>query len=82
MMSIFLALRKHKIVLNPVWISRESEIIQWADSGSRDFISDDYSLDPVSFQSLESLQLTAWALLPTQCVRNFSSDIPHQVHLE
>ena len=48
-MSIFLALRKHNIVLNPIWISRESEVIQWVDSGSRDFRSDDYSLDPVSF---------------------------------
>ena len=52
-MSIFLALRMHNIVLTPIWISRESEIIMWADSGSRDFRSDDYSLDPVSCQSVE-----------------------------
>ena len=55
-MSIFLALRKHNIVLAPVWITRESEIIRWADSGSRDFRSDDYSLDLVSFQSIEQLK--------------------------
>jgi hypothetical protein len=52
-MYIFLSLRKHNIVLSPVWISRESEIIMWADSGSRDLRSDDHSLDPVSFQFVE-----------------------------
>ena len=34
-LAIFLSLRKHNIVLTPVWISRESEIIMWADYGSR-----------------------------------------------
>ena len=35
-------------------MSRDSEIIQWADSGSKDFRSDDYSLDPATFELLES----------------------------
>ena len=53
-MDVFMSLRKYNITLCPVWISRDSAIIQWADSGSKDFHSDDYSLDPVSFQSLET----------------------------
>ena len=53
-MDVFLSLRKFRIILHPVWISRDSEIIQWAGSGSKDFRSDDFSIDPVCFQSLES----------------------------
>ena len=53
-LAIFLSLRQYGITLVPIWVSRENEIISWADSGSRDFRSDDYSLDPVTFASLES----------------------------
>ena len=53
-MKVFLSLRKFRITLRPVWIYRDSEIIQWADSGSKDFRSDNNSIDPVFFQSLES----------------------------
>ena len=53
-MEVFMSLRKFRITLCPVRISRDSEIIQWADSGSKDFHSNDYSLEPVSFQSLET----------------------------
>ena len=53
-MEIFLSLSDFNIKLLPVWVSRDSEIIQWADSGSRDFRSDDYSLDPVSFELLKA----------------------------
>ena len=53
-LAIFLSLRKYNITLIPIWVSREHEIITWADLGSRDFCSDDYSLDPVTFTSLES----------------------------
>ena len=53
-MEVFMSLRKYRITLCPVWISRDSEIMQWADSGSKDFHSNDNSLDPVSFQSLET----------------------------
>ena len=49
---IFLSLRKYGISLNPVLVSRDSEIIQWADSGSKDFRSNDYSLDPATFKLL------------------------------
>jgi hypothetical protein len=48
-LAIFLSLRKYKIILQPVWISRYSEIIQWADQGSRSFMSDNYSLDIQTF---------------------------------
>jgi hypothetical protein len=53
-LAIFLSLRQYGITLVPIWVSRENEIITWADAGSRYFRSDDYSLDPVSFASLES----------------------------
>ena len=52
--EIFVSLLAFNIKLVPVWVTRESEIIQWADSGSRDFRSDDYSLDPVSFDLLKA----------------------------
>ena len=51
-LEIFLALRKYHISLHPVWESRDDEIIQWADSGSRDFRSDDCSLDPPTIDLL------------------------------
>ena len=51
-LEVFLALRKFHILLVPIWVSRENEIISWADWGSRDFRSDDYSLDPVTMNSL------------------------------
>ena len=44
-MEIFLSLSDFNIKLLPVWVSRDSEIIQWADSGSR---------DPVSFELLKA----------------------------
>jgi hypothetical protein len=53
-LDIFLSLRKFNIVLVPIWVSRENELISWADQGSRDFRSDDYSLDPVTVSTLES----------------------------
>ena len=53
--DIFLSLVAYNIKLVPVWVTRDSEIIQWADSGSRDFRSDDYSLDSESFKKLESI---------------------------
>lgn len=53
--EIVLSLVAYNIRLCPVWITRDSEIIQWADSGSRDFRSDDYSLDNDSFVMLESV---------------------------
>ena len=53
-LEVFLALRKFNIVLVPIWVSRDNEIISWADRGSRDFRSDDYSLDPVTMSTLES----------------------------
>ena len=53
-LDVFLALRKFNIVLVPIWVSRDNEIISWADKGSRDFRSDDYSLDPVTMGTLES----------------------------
>ena len=52
--EIFLSLLAFNIKLVPVWVTRDSQIIQWADSGSRDFRSDDYSLDPVSFELLKA----------------------------
>ena len=51
-LEIFLSLRKFRILLVPIWVSRENEIISWADWGSRDFRSDDYSLDPVTLTAL------------------------------
>ena len=53
-LEIFLALRKYRILLVPTWISRENDIISWADWGSRDFRSDDYSLDPVTMNTLSA----------------------------
>ena len=53
-MSVFLTLRKYRITLIPVWKSRDSDIITRANMGSRDFRSDDYSLDPVTFDFLKS----------------------------
>ena len=40
-----LALRHHGIRMESVWRSRDDGLIQWADRGSRDFHSDDISLD-------------------------------------
>ena len=51
-LDIFLALRKFNITLVPIWVSRENELISWADKGSRDFRSDDYSLDCVTMSNL------------------------------
>ena len=49
-----MALKKFNITLVPIWVSRENELISWADKGSRDFRSDDYSLDCVTMSNLES----------------------------
>ena len=43
--EVTLALRSAGIVMEAVWRSREEGVIQWADRGSRDFHSDDISLD-------------------------------------
>ena len=53
-LDIFLALKKFNITLVPIWVSRENDLISWADKGSRDFRSYDYSLDPVTVSTLES----------------------------
>ena len=53
-LDIFLALKKFNITLVPIWVSRENELISWADKGSRDFRSDNYSLDCVTMSNLES----------------------------
>ena len=53
-LSVFLTLRRFRITLIPVWVSRDSDIITRADLGSRDFRSDDYSLDQVTFNDLKS----------------------------
>ena len=53
-LSVFLTLRKYRITLIPVWMSRDSDIITRADLRSRDFRSYDYSLDPVTFNDLKS----------------------------
>ena len=48
-----LNLRSHNIRIDPVWISRESEIITYADAGSRDFHSDDIEVDYETFQEAQ-----------------------------
>ena len=45
-----LALRRFNILLEPVWISRDSDIIKYADMGSKDFHKDDIELDFETFQ--------------------------------
>ena len=42
--EIFLSLRLYEIVMVPAWISREHEVIQYADRGSKDFRYDDFGL--------------------------------------
>ena len=48
-----LALREFNIVVEPVWISRDSEVIKIADMGSRDFHGDDIEVDFETFLSIE-----------------------------
>ena len=78
-LDVFMSLRKYNITLCPVWITRDSAIIQWADSGSKDFHSDDYSLDPVSFQSLEirfgKFSLDCFASAPNAVCATFSLSV-------
>ena len=78
-LDIFMSLRKFNITLVPVWITRDSAIIQWADSGSKDFHSDDYQF----LFSLWRLDLvnSVWTVLhphQTRFVRNVSHIIFHQ----
>ena len=58
-------------------VSRDSDIIQWADSGSKDFQSDDYSLDPATFKPLEStfgkFDTDAFATTPNVVCEKFYS---------
>jgi hypothetical protein len=76
-LEIFLKLRLFDIVLYPIWISRDSEIISWADSGSRDFHSDDYSLDSATFDLLcktfKSFTCDAMASAPNAVCSKFFS---------
>ena len=78
-LEVFMSLRKYNITLCPVWVSQDSAIIQWADSGSKDFHSDDYSLDPVSFQSLETrfgkFSLDCFASAPNAVFATFSLSV-------
>ena len=52
-MRVTLKLREYNIVVEPVWISREHEMIKYADLGSRDFHHDDISLDFHTFKEAE-----------------------------
>jgi len=49
-----LALRFFNIVVEPVWVSRDDGIIQYADMGSRDFHGDDIGVDSETFATIES----------------------------
>ena len=42
--KIFLSLHLYEIVMVPVWLSREHEVIQYADRRSKDFKYDDFGL--------------------------------------
>ena len=48
-MRAFLNLREYGIIVEPVWLSRDDGVIRYADMGSRDFHSDDISVDAVTF---------------------------------
>ena len=48
-----LNLRKFNITIHPLWISRDSEIIKFADGGSRDHTSDDVRIDYFTFKEAE-----------------------------
>ena len=64
--DLFLKLRKFKITLIPIWISRDSEIIARADLGSRNFRFYDCSLDPVILNELKS-HVDSWILVIPVC---------------
>ena len=49
-----LALRNFNVVVEPVWVSRDDGIIQYADMGSRDFHGDDIGVDSETFATIES----------------------------
>ena len=49
-MKVTLSLREFGIVVEPVWMSRDDGIIKYADMSSRDFHSDDISVDSLTFQ--------------------------------
>ena len=51
--EVTLKLREFGIKVDPVWLSREEGMIKYADMGSRDFHSDDISLDYFTFQEAE-----------------------------
>ena len=51
-MEAFLKLREYGIIVEPVWLSREDGVIKFADLGSRDFHSDDISLDAITFKNI------------------------------
>ena len=51
-MEAFLKLREYGVIVEPVWLSREDGVIKYADLGSRDFHSDDISLDTITFQKV------------------------------
>ena len=51
--EVILKLREYGIKVDPVWMSREEGIIKYADLGSRDFHSDDISVDYFTFQEAQ-----------------------------
>ena len=51
---IFLSVRKFFIKLVPVWISSDNHVIELCDRGSREYRSDDYSLDSVCIAKILS----------------------------
>ena len=44
-LETILALRKYNIRMKAVWMSRDNKVIDFADSGSRDFHADDVFLE-------------------------------------
>ena len=54
-MEVTLRLREFGIIVEPVWISRDDGMIRYADLGSRDFHSDDISVDTLTFQKAHDM---------------------------
>ena len=74
--EIFLSLCLYKIVMVPVWLSREHEVIQYADRWSRDFRYDDFSLTQDclgNIKHIPTLTVDSFASAPnTVCLVFFS----------
>ena len=81
-MEVVLKLRQYNIEVEPVWVSRDEGIIKFADMGSRDFHSDDITIDMQSFAIAEEVfgKLTVDCFASasnTKCERFFSrKDVP------